>query len=120
MKKFVIALCFIFLIATVIVLRPVPIVHEADAVTERGVVTAVYDGGGSDIVFKLKNNERTFYINRGLQAGIELNELRESLIGNEITLKYPKYWTPLDWENKIKHLSKVEFENIIVFNEFKE
>jgi len=34
-------------------------------------------------------------------------------------VKYPKYWTPLDWNDKIKHISKVEFNNEILFNELK-
>ncbi|MGO3182304.1 MAG: hypothetical protein ACTIJ9_05670 [Aequorivita sp.] len=119
MKSLLIALGLIVLITAVLVLRPVPIVSEGKAITEKGIVLDIYDGGGSDIVFRLEDNERKFYINRGLQAGLELNSLRERLIGNQIVLKYPKYWTPLDWNNKIKHISKVEFNNEIVFNEFK-
>ena len=62
---------------------------------------------------------RRFYINRGLENGLELNNLKEKLIGNSIVVKYPKYWTPLDWNDKIKHISKVEFNNEILFNELK-
>lgn len=32
---------------------------------------------------------------------------------------YPKYWTPLDWNNKTIHLSKVEIGTEILFNELK-
>ena len=33
--------------------------------------------------------------------------------------KYPKYWTPLDWNNSVRHISKVEFDEEIIFNELK-
>lgn len=116
-KTTLIVLGAIFLIIAILVLRPVPMVSENAAIIEKGIVSDIYEGGNNDIVFRLENNERKFYINRGLEAGSELNSLKEKLIGNQIVLKYPKYWTPLDWNNKIKHISKVEFNNEIVFNE---
>lgn len=119
MKNILIVLSVMVLIIAVLVLRPVPIVSENKAIVEKGIVTEIYDGGWKNIIFQLENNGRRFYINRGLQAGLELNSLREKLIGNLIVLKYPKYWTPLDWNNRIKHISKVEFNNEIVFNELK-
>ncbi|WP_310992575.1 hypothetical protein [Aequorivita marina] len=101
------------------ILRPVPKIHEDEAIIEKGVVVAIYDDGGSDIVFKLQGNDRRFYINRGLQTGLKLEGLKKKLIGKEVTLKYPKYWTPLDWNNKTKHISKIEFKKEVLFNELK-
>ena len=51
--------------------------------------------------------------------GLEISELQRKLIGDEIVIKYPKYWTPLDWNNKIRHISKVEFDDEVLFNELK-
>ena len=112
-----IAFSLAVVITAVLVLRPVPIISENEAITETGIVSDIYEDGDNDIVFRLENNERIFYINRGLQNGLEINTLKEKLIGNPIILKYPKYWTPLDWNDKIKHLSKVAFKDEIVFNE---
>ncbi|HLT33232.1 MAG TPA: hypothetical protein VKZ98_05525 [Aquaticitalea sp.] len=114
---FLIAFSLAVVITAVLVLRPVPIISENEAITETGIVSDIYEDGDNDIVFRLENNERIFYINRGLQNGLEINTLKEKLIGNPIILKYPKYWTPLDWNDKIKHLSKVAFKDEIVFNE---
>lgn len=118
-KNILIALSVMLLVIAVLVLRPVPIIHENNAIIEKGIVTEIYDGGGRDIVFLLESNKRKFYINRGLQKGLKLNALKQKLIGNQIVLKYPKYWTPLDWNNKTKHISKIEFNNEIVFSELK-
>lgn len=118
-KKFFIAIPVLFLLLAVLILRPVPIVTEDKAIAESGVVAGIYEGGVNDVVFKLQDNNRRFYINRGLEAGLTLEGLREKLIGRKVTLKYPKYWTPLDWNNRVKHISKVEFGNEVIFNEFK-
>lgn len=103
----------------VLILRPVPIVFENKAIVEKGVVLNIYKTKGNDIFFKLENNPRRFYINRGVEEGLQLIDLREKLIGNKIVLKYSNYWTPLDWNDSIKHISKVEFNDEIVFNELK-
>lgn len=109
---------FVFILSALI-FRPVPIVAESKAITQTGIVSKIYCNSGNDIVFILENNPQRYYINRGLENGLELNKLKNQLIGNTIIIKYPKYWTPLDWNNSIRHVSKVEFENEVVFNELK-
>ena len=111
---------FIFFSVPLLILRPVPIVAESEALTMKGVVTYIYEGGIKDVVFRIKDTETIYYINRGLENGLDLAELKEKLIGKEVTIKYPKYWTPLDWDNNINHLSKLEFEGEVIFNELKE
>ena len=123
MKKIIkitlVSFSLIILIIAVLIFRPVPIVSESNAISEIGIVKEIYSNKGNDVIFVMENTDRRFYINRGLENGLELNNLKEKLIGNSIVVKYPKYWTPLDWNDKIKHISKVEFNNEILFNELK-
>ena len=123
MKKIIkitlVSFSLIILIIAVLIFRPVPIVSESNAISEIGIVKEIYSNKGNDIIFVMENTDRRFYINRGMENGLELNNLKEKLIGNSIVVKYPKYWTPLDWNDKIKHISKVEFNNEILFNELK-
>ena len=119
LKKLFIGLGILFFVAAVLIFRPVPIVSEDRAIVETGIVSDIYEGGENDVVFRLENQKRRYYINRGLENGLELADLQERLIGREITLKYPDYWTPLDWNDEIKHLSKVETEAEVIFNELK-
>lgn len=119
MKITLVSLILIVSIIAVLIFRPVPIVSESKAISEIGIVKEIYSNKGNDVIFIMLNTDRKFYINRGLENGLELNNLKEKLIGNSIVIKYPKYWTPLDWNNSIKHISKVEFKNEIIFNELK-
>lgn len=123
MKKIAKIILIIFsltiLIIAVLIFRPVPIVSENKAISENGIVMEIYTNKGNDIVFILENTNRRFYINRGLENGLELNNLKQKLIGNPIIVKYPKYWTPLDWNNSVRHISKVEYKDEILFNELK-
>ncbi|MBW1297458.1 hypothetical protein [Aquimarina litoralis] len=119
-SKLFIGLSFIFLcVVAMIVARPVPIVSESEALIEEGIVTNIYEGGVKDIVFKLENNDKIFYINRGLEQGLDIASLKEKLIGKNVIFKYPKHWTPLDWDNTTKHISKVQTNNEVIFNELK-
>lgn len=118
-KIILISFILIILIIAVLIFRPVPIVSEKQTISESGIVTEIYSNKGNDIIFILENTKRRFYINRGLECGLELNNLKEKLIGNSIVVKYPKYWTPLDWNNSVRHISKVECDGEIVFNELK-
>ena len=119
MKITLVSFVLIFSIIAVLIFRPVPIVSESKAISEIGIVKEIYSNKGNDVIFIMLNTDRKFYINRGLENGLELNNLKEKLIGNSIVMKYPKYWTPLDWNNSIRHISKVEFKNEIIFNELK-
>ena len=118
-KITLVSLILIVSIIAVLIFRPVPIVSESKAISEIGIVKEIYSNKGNDVIFIMLNTDRKFYINRGLENGLELNNLKEKLIGNSIVMKYPKYWTPLDWNNSIRHISKVEFKNEIIFNELK-
>ncbi|GAA0733082.1 hypothetical protein GCM10009430_46900 [Aquimarina litoralis] len=102
-----------------IIIGPVPIVSEDEALIQKGIVSNVYEGGTKDIVFKLENNSDVFYINRGLERGLKISLLKKKLIGKEVIFKYPKHWTPLDWDNSSKHISKVETNSEVIFNELK-
>lgn len=95
-KGFLILCCFILIIIAVLILRPVPIISEDEAITEELIVSKIYTNKENDIFFIMKNTPRKFYINRGIEKGLELNNLKEKLIGKTIIVKYPEYWTPLD------------------------
>ena len=98
-------------------IRPVPIVPEADCLEVTGTVARVFEGGPFDVMFELPGVDQRYYVNRGLERGLDLTNLRETVVGNTVTLKYPDYWTPLDPIGSIRHVSKVEFGDAVLFDE---
>lgn len=115
--KWRILFVLVVLAVGVLVFRPVPIPDEKDCLIVKAKVTEVYEAGFKDIVFKLQGVDKEFYINRGLERGLDLQALRANLTNNEIVILYPKYWTPLDPANSVRHISKMEFDGKIVFTE---
>lgn len=101
----------------ILTLRPVPIPVEKDCLSLTGIVSEVYEAGTKDVVFKLQGLDKTFYINRGLERGLDLTKLRAELTNKEIVILYPKYWTPLDPANSARHVSKIECDGRTVFTE---
>lgn len=118
-KFILIVFSIIFFVAALLILRPVPIVSEGEAIAEKGMLIDIYGTSGQDIIFILKNNPTKFYINRGLENGLDIENLKEKLIGKTIIVKYPRHWTPLDWHNRGRHISKLEYNGEVFFNELK-
>ena len=103
---------------TVLILQPVPTPdEEGECSTIKGTVVQIYEAGTRDVVFKLEGQRQKFYVNRGLQRGLKLQQLRAKLMGREITIKYPRYWTPLDPINHIRHISKLELDGKTIYTE---
>src|SRR5690606_25066073 len=85
----------LFIVFAAFTLRPVPIPAEKDCLVVTGVVEQITEGGVKDIVFKLKDNNNLYYINRGLENGFTLEGITKELKGKEVIIKYPDYWSLL-------------------------
>lgn len=94
-------------------------VKESKAIIVTGEVDAIHGTKNQDIFIYPKDVPKRFYINRGEEEGLSIKSLAAKLEGQVVTLKYPKYWTPLDWNNRIKHISNFEFEDEVIFNKLK-
>ena len=120
-KKYI----FIFLglslfILAAMIFRPVSIPKDVkDCLVAEGKVVSVLEGGTNDVVFRLDGDKTKYYINRGLEYGLVLEDLQNELIGNKVTIRYPEHWTPLDPNNSIKHLCILEYNGKEIFNEIK-
>ena len=119
MKKIKIwhVLIVLFFLTAVTTLRPVPIVKESEFDIVEGVVVNVFESGAKDVSILLEGDDRKFYINRGLENGLELNSLTRKLMGNKVVMKYPSYWTPLNPFNSVRHISKLSLGEEVLFDE---
>ena len=112
----IIGVCF--LVLAILIFRPVPIPENAeDCLVAEGKVTQIFEGGVKDVVFMLENDETTYYINRGLELGLNLEDLQNTLIGNKVTILYPDYWSPLIPNSTSRHLTILEYNGKDIYNE---
>lgn len=122
MKKkyfyFTLVIGFLFFGGTLF--RPISIPYnESDCVKISGVVESIREGGDKDIVFKIQDQKTQFYINRGLEQGFTIDELKDRLIGKNVTILYPEHWTMIDGFSTIKHLSVLKHNGETIFSEIK-
>lgn len=85
-----------------------------------GIVDEIWEAGEKDIVFRLYDHEKVYYINRGLEQGLTLEDLRKKLLQRKVIIYHPKYWAPLDPNGYSKHLSKLMLKDEVIYNEIRE
>ena len=119
MKKVLYFFGGILLVLFLMIFRPVQIPSdEKDLNSISGTVEYIFEGGTKDATFRLTEYQgKMFYINRGLENGLNLEDLKVNLIGKKVTLKYPSHWTPLDPMNTIKHVSILEHDGEVLYSE---
>lgn len=105
---------------TVLAIRPINSPTKTNCSILKGQVIEIYESGVNDVVFKLQGHNEEFYINRGLERGLDLNKLKADLMTKSIVLTYPNHWTPLDPFNSVRHISEVALDEKLIFSEFKD
>lgn len=108
----------IFVCAAIAVLRPVPIVSLAECETVNGVLAAVSEGGTNDVCLRIESHPyKMFYINRGIESGLDIEELQNKLVGKNVTIAHPNYWTPFDPFSSTRHVSRLTTGDLVLFDE---
>ncbi|MEO0338979.1 MAG: hypothetical protein AAF242_07170 [Bacteroidota bacterium] len=84
----------------------------------RGEVAEVYSACCLDISLRLKNDDRKYYINRGLEDDdVNLREMRNQLIGKEVELNViRRNWTPLDPYHVSAPVAEIRAKETVVFS----
>ncbi|HTE30727.1 MAG TPA: hypothetical protein VK666_10170 [Chryseolinea sp.] len=119
-KKIVVASLFFALIITLaVVFRPVPVASVQNTLKAFGTVEGVYKSGEVGVVFKLRGDDRLFYLEEGFQNGLSATALQETLLGQIVEIYYVKYWSPLDPLSKLKYIAKVDVNRITLYSAIK-
>lgn len=100
-------------------LRPIPIPKEQDCLIIKGIVSGIYEGGTHDGIFKLKDQVKQYYVNRGTEYGLDIKKLQNELIDKEIVIKYPNYWLLTLPGNAMIHASIIEFNEKTIYTQLK-
>ena len=106
-----------FMIAVIQTFRPVRNVQPDDVMKIEGVVTDIQEGPGFDIVITIKNDEHYYYINRGLQHRLTINQLQSKILNKKVTLYSIERWTIFTRDKNMGHISKLLIDDEVIFNE---
>jgi len=112
------AICICSLALVPMVFSKVPIPDSVEQCLKvEGKVIDIIDAGSYDIRFIIEGDHSIYYINRGLERGLNLDELKNKLIGKTATFYYPEHFSILDPNNNSRHLNQVNFQDEIIFTE---
>ena len=97
--------------------KPITNVQPSDVSPVQGIVTGVVPVSGGDINIQIKDDPHTYYINNAKNAGINPNDLKDSILNKEVTLYHIKRWTPFTTDGVHPHISRLSIHNFDLFNE---
>ncbi|GAA3774632.1 hypothetical protein [Corallibacter vietnamensis] len=87
--------------------------EKSSCVTETRTITKIEEATSYDITFETTSGQR-YYINRGLERGLNLDSLNAKVLNKTVTLHLPKLWTGVS-----SHISQLAIGDTIIFTEFK-
>jgi len=118
MRKTVLFISLVLILALgFLTFQLVPAASSSNCMTVSGVLTNVSTPCCADIVFKLKNDHSTYYLNRGLELGLSISALKEELLNKEVSLRCIKRkWSPLDPGHKMKPLADILLDGKTILN----
>ncbi|WP_299897802.1 hypothetical protein [uncultured Aquimarina sp.] len=113
-------LFIIFMWVAIQTFKPIRDVQPDDVIEITGVVAKVEEKSGFDIAITLENDDHYYYINRGLEQGLTIQQLQEELIGKKVTLYSIHRWTIFTRDKIMGHISKLTVDDRVIFNEIQE
>jgi hypothetical protein len=115
-KKIVVASIFFMLMITLaFVFRPLPPLSPENTVQTYGTIEQVLETRHKNIVFKLKEDDRFYYIEENLEQGLTFDQLQKELPGKSVQIYYVKHWTPID-PLRVKHITKVDLDKMTLYS----
>lgn len=115
-KKIVVASIFALLMITLgIIFRPVPLSSPENTVRALGIIEDVLETRHKNIVFKLKDDDRFYYIKKDLEKDLTFRELKKRLAGKSVEIYYVNHWTPVD-PLRVKHVTKVDLNKMTLYS----
>lgn len=103
---------------SVLFLAFVPVTPPAleNTVKVSGKVKAIKEGGTHDIIIKFSNDPHHYYINRGLERGLQLEDLQKKLEGEEVSVRYVRHWSLLNPSGRVRPVAHLTIEETEIFD----
>ena len=110
-SKVILTLGGLFIGLCLTIFRPVPTPTIDNTFIFSDEVENIWEGGINDIQFSFKYSNKTPYINRGLEQGLDIQELKKQLLGKKAHFKFIDHWTPLDFSNSSPPVAYIETDD---------
>lgn len=92
-RSTLVSTCLLVLLPFLLIVLFSPVdIRKENCVQVMGKVETITEGTSYDVMVKLKDNRTIYYVNRGLERGLELTNLKKILEGQELELWYAKTW----------------------------
>lgn len=115
-KKIVVASIFALLMITLgIIFRPVQPASPDNTIRAFGIIEEVLETNHKNIVFRLKDDNKFYYIKKDLKKDMTFGELKKRLAGKSVEIYYVNRWTPVD-PLRVKHVTKVNFNKMTLYS----
>lgn len=74
---------------------------------------------GGDITFHMANDEgRSYYINRGVESGLNIEQLEKELLGNDIIIYYHRHsWNIINYRDQVRHICELRTADKVYYTE---
>lgn len=74
---------------------------------------------GGDITFHMANLEgRSYYINRGVESGLNIKQLEKELLGKDIIIYYHRHsWNIINYRDRIRHICELRTADKVYYTE---
>ena len=120
MKKLTATVAVILLVSLTLffALRPIPSPGPGKYdVAESSLLDVREEGGPQDIVLQLADDDRLFYINRGMTS-ISPQKIKSLAGEQKVKVYYSNQWSLLDPASKNRHVYAVEAGDQMIYSEF--
>lgn len=105
----VLCLLAVFVLQSCVIHNPKP----EDCFTKEIEVVKITEGGVKDLVFHEANGD-FYYINRGLENGLTIEGVEDTVLNKKVTLHLYKFWFGVESE----HISQLEVDGKTIYTEF--
>lgn len=99
-------------------LRPVPKATEKNVIEVTGRVANLFEGTSYDVNIHLANEPHFYYINRGIEQGLSIEDLRRKLMHQTVSLAHVKHWTTLDPGNRSRQVARLVYNSKVIFSQY--
>jgi hypothetical protein len=118
-KKLIVGSVFILLMFTLaFVPRPIPEASPENTVRTYGIIEEVSESNRSGLVFKLRGDDRLYYINSANEPQLRFASLQKELPGQAAEIYYLRHWAATDLLSRRNVVARMQVNQTTVYSAF--